>query len=143
MDGALDPNRIGVCFDTCHAFATGYGLNSLDGVKKTVSDLDEHIGLENLYLIHLNDSKGSIGDCLDRHEHIGKGKIGITGMSAILNLKDLYHIPVVLETPIDNDGDDKRDIGTVKKTDSILRMKIVCCNLAPREKQLVSPLADL
>jgi len=115
IDETLDMNRIGVCFDTCHAFAAGYDLNSLDAVKKTVSDLDEQIGLENLYLIHLNDSKGNIGDCLDRHEHIGKGKIGISGMSAILNLKELYHVPVVLETPIDNDGDDKGDMATVKK----------------------------
>ena len=88
MDESLDTSRVGVCFDTCHAFAAGYDLSSLDGVKKTVSDFDKNIGLENLYLIHLNDSKGNVGNCLDRHEHIGKGKIGIAGMSAILKLKE-------------------------------------------------------
>ena len=87
MDESLDTGRIGVCFDTCHAFAAGYDLSSFDGVKKTVSDFDDSIGLENLHLIHLNDSKGNVGDCLERHEHIGKGKIGIAEMSAILNLK--------------------------------------------------------
>jgi deoxyribonuclease-4 len=115
LDEVLDLNRIGVCFDTCHAFAANYDLRSVEDVKKTVSELDDKVGLENLFLIHLNDSKGEVGDCLDRHENIGKGKIGMAGMAAILGLKELSHIPVVLETPVDNDGDDKRDIETVKK----------------------------
>jgi deoxyribonuclease IV len=115
IDEILDVERIGVCFDTCHAFASGYDLRTENAVKKTIAEFDEQVGLEKLYLIHLNDSKGNLGDCLDRHEHIGKGKIGPAGMSAILKLKDLHHIPVVLETPIDKEGDDKKDIATVKK----------------------------
>lgn len=115
IDNTLDLDRIGVCFDTCHAFAAGYDLRSADAVKKTMLDFDDQIGLDKLFLIHLNDSKGNLGDGLDRHENIGDGKIGRAGMSAILNMKELSHIPVVLETPIDKEGDDKRNVETVKK----------------------------
>ena len=115
IDESIDVGRIGVCFDTCHAFAAGYDLRSSDQVKKTMSDFEEQIGFDKLFLIHLNDSKGKLGDGLDRHENIGKGKIGLKGMSAILKMKELLHIPVVLETPIDKEGDDKRNIETVKK----------------------------
>jgi len=115
IDNTLDMDRIGVCFDTCHAFAAGYDLRSVDAVKKTMLDFDDQIGLDKLFLIHLNDSKGDLGDGLDRHENIGDGKIGRAGMSAILNMKELSHIPVVLETPIDKEGDDKRNVAIAKK----------------------------
>jgi deoxyribonuclease IV len=114
LDEILNLDRIGVCFDTCHAFASGYDLRSIQAVKKTIAEFDESIGLENLHLIHLNDSKGNLGDCLDRHEHIGKGRIGATGMAAILKSKELSRVPIVLETPVEREGDDKRDIDTVK-----------------------------
>lgn len=115
MDEVMDVDRIGVCFDTCHAFAANHDLRTPESVKQTFSEFDEQVGLDNLHLIHLNDSKGNLGDCLDRHEHIGKGKIGREGMEAVLNLKELHHIPVVLETPIDEEGDDNRDIQVTKK----------------------------
>ncbi len=115
IDDVLDTSRIGVCFDTCHAFAAGYDLHTENAVERTFMDFECEVGLEKLYLIHLNDSKGALGDGLDRHEHIGKGKIGSEGMRAILSLKELYHIPVVLETPVDEEGEDRKDIQTVKK----------------------------
>lgn len=115
LEAIHDRDRVGVCFDTCHAFAANYDLRTMEAVQETIADLERNVGLENLHLIHLNDSKGGIGDSLDRHEHIGGGKIGIEGMSAILNLKELRHLPVVLETPMDEEGDDKRDIETVRK----------------------------
>ena len=108
-------NRVGVCLDTCHAFAAGYDLSTVDSVRAAVKKFEVEIGLDKLFLIHLNDSKGKLGDGLDRHEHIGKGHIGLKGMSAILHEKELSHIPVVLETPLEEEGDDKRDIQTVKK----------------------------
>ena len=108
-------DRIGVCFDTCHAFAAGYDLRSEDAVNRTFGEFERQIGKKKLFLIHLNDSKGEIGDGLDRHEHIGEGEIGKNGMSAILRLEELAHIPVVLETPYEKDGDDKLDILRVKK----------------------------
>ncbi|MDG6906240.1 MAG: deoxyribonuclease IV [Nitrososphaerota archaeon] len=115
LDAIHDRRRVGVCFDTCHAFAANYDMRTIEAVQETVAELETNVGLENLHLIHLNDSKGGIGDSLDRHEHIGEGNIGVEGMSAILNLKELSHLPFVLETPMDEDGDDKRDIETVKK----------------------------
>ncbi len=107
-------DRVGVCLDTCHAFAVGYDLSSVESVRTTIKKFELEIGLDKLFLIHLNDSRGKLGDGLDRHEHIGKGHIGLKGMSAILHEKGLSHIPVVLETPLEKEGDDKRDIETVK-----------------------------
>lgn len=111
----IDDKRTGVCFDTCHAYAAGYDLSSPETVRNTLTIFDREIGIHRLCLIHLNDSKGGIGDGLDRHEHIGKGKIGLKGMSAMLNEKRLDHLPLILETPFEKEGDDRRDIATVKK----------------------------
>jgi deoxyribonuclease-4 len=115
LDELADVQRVGVCFDTCHAFAAGYDLRTEDKVHETLSEFDEKIGLEHLRLIHLNDSKGSLGDGLDRHEHIGEGKIGPKGISAILRAREIANIPVILETPIEKEGDDKLDILRAKK----------------------------
>ncbi len=110
-----DRNRIGVCLDTCHAFASGYDLSSEMSVEKTAESFDSLIGLSNIYLIHLNDSKGKLGSSLDRHESIGKGNIGLKGMKAILNTKKFGNIPVNLETPRDYEGEDRENIETTKK----------------------------
>lgn len=107
--------RIGVCFDTCHAFASGYDLRNPDAVSNTIDEFDGEVGLEYLRLVHLNDSKGKIGDGKDRHENIGEGQIGMEGMKAILGSKRLRHIPLILETPVEKEGDDRRNIETVKK----------------------------
>lgn len=115
LDGVSETNRIGVCLDTCHAFASGYDLSTVKAVRETVDKFETEVGIDRLFLIHLNDSKGNLGDRLDRHEHIAKGKIGNEGMRAILHEKRLSHIPVVLETPFEKEGDDKRDIASVKK----------------------------
>lgn len=115
IDGLSDKNRAGVCLDTCHAFAAGYDLSSANAVRETFRKFEREVGIDRLFLIHLNDSKGNLGDGLDRHEHIAKGKIGLEGMSAILHEDRLLHIPVVLETPFEKEGDDKRDIAAVKK----------------------------
>jgi deoxyribonuclease-4 len=79
-----DRGRIGVCFDTCHAFAAGYDLVSQGAVEQTLRRFGETIGLKELKLVHLNDSKGGLGSRIDRHEHIGMGKIGETGFRNIL-----------------------------------------------------------
>jgi deoxyribonuclease IV len=106
--------RMGVCLDSCHAFASDYDLSSASSVEKTVEAFDSLIGLSNLYLIHLNDSKGKLGSGLDRHESIGKGNIGRSGMSAILSNEKLKSLPVILETPKDYDGEDRENIKTTK-----------------------------
>lgn len=105
-------DRFGVCFDTCHAFAYGYDLRTEKDVSATFKKFDDAVGFENLKILHLNDSKGEIGSNLDRHEHIGLGKIGEKGMTSVIKLAAKKDIPIILETPIDNVRD---DYGNLKK----------------------------
>ena len=106
--------RMGVCFDTCHAFASGYDLRSEVAMKKTMEEFDVIIGRDFLKLIHLNDSKGDLGSAKDRHENIGEGKIGLEGFRALLGLKSFSQIPVILETPIEKVGDDRKNLDLTK-----------------------------
>lgn len=108
-------NRFGVCFDTCHAFAYGYDLRTEKDVVGTFKKFEETVGFEHLKILHLNDSKGEIGSNLDRHEHIGLGKIGEAGMKAVIRLANKKNIPIILETPIDNTRDDFGNIKKVKE----------------------------
>lgn len=109
-------NRFGVCLDTCHAFAYGYDLRTEKHVTETFKKFDDAVGFENLKILHLNDSKGELGSNLDRHEHIGLGKIGENGMTAVVKLANKKNIPIILETPIDNTRD---DFGNLKKVKEI------------------------
>jgi len=111
LSGIEDEKRIGVCFDTCHAFAAGYDLVSRVAVEETLRKFDEVIGLKKLKLVHLNDSKGGLGSRIDRHEHIGLGKIGEKGFRNILK-SNLRALPLILETPID---EKRNDIENLKK----------------------------
>lgn len=117
--GILDeldfPGRLGVCFDTCHAFAAGYELRTEEGLTGTLAQFDEQVGLRNLRIIHLNDTKGDRGSGLDRHEHIGMGFIGEEGMRGILHHKALRQIPFICETPVDERRDDRGNIAKVRE----------------------------
>ncbi len=104
--------RFGICLDTCHAFAAGYDLRTEENVIKTLDKFDDVIGFEHLKILHLNDSKGELGCNVDRHEHIGLGKIGEKGLSKIIKIMNKKGIPIVLETPIDDKRD---DFGNLKK----------------------------
>jgi deoxyribonuclease-4 len=95
------PERVGICFDTSHAFAAGYDLRTVDSVEETIGKIDELIGFEKLKLVHLNDSKGDLNSRIDRHEHIGLGKIGEEGFRILLGSR-LGSLPLILETPIDS-----------------------------------------
>lgn len=108
-------DRFGVCLDTCHAFAAGYDLRSEKEVSDTFKKFDDAIGFEHLRILHLNDSKGELGSSLDRHEHVGLGKIGEKGMSSVIKLAKKKDIPLILETPIDNTRDDFGNIKKVKE----------------------------
>lgn len=99
--------RIGVCLDTCHAFAAGYDLRTVSACEKTFSDLDTIVGMKYLRAMHLNDSKGDVACKADRHEHIGQGKIGLEAFRFIMNDARFDNIPMVLETP---GGDYSREI---------------------------------
>ena len=109
----LPRNGYGMCLDTCHAFASGYDLKDADACNEFMDKFDNIVGLNVLKFIHLNDSKGDIGSHLDRHEHIGLGKIGIHGLKSILNTKSLKDLPVIMETPIDSTRDNSKNLQVV------------------------------
>ncbi|NCN07736.1 deoxyribonuclease IV [Candidatus Falkowbacteria bacterium] len=108
----LKKYRLGICFDTAHAFASGYDLSSPVAVKKTFTEFDKIVGIKNLKLIHANDSKVELNTKKDRHDNIGQGKIGKTGFLAIVKLANQYDIDMILETPGDNER--AKDIMTLK-----------------------------
>jgi len=91
--------RIGVCIDTCHLFTSGYDIRTKTAFEKTFSEFDKIIGFQYLKGMHLNDSKPDLGSKIDRHESIGKGKIGIEAFSFIVNDDRFEEIPLILETP--------------------------------------------
>jgi deoxyribonuclease-4 len=109
-----DRKRLGICFDTCHAFAAGYDLVSRRAVEHTLQRFDEIIGLEEMKLVHLNDSKGGLSSRIDRHEHIGLGKIGEKGFINILHSR-LGQLPLILETPIDERRSDVENLRKVRE----------------------------
>ena len=113
-DQVEDKNRIGVCLDTAHAFEAGYDLSRAKGLEETIEDFDRSIGLEKLYLIHLNDSKTPFGSRVDRHWHIGEGHIGLEGFRRIVNHRQLLHLSAIMETPRQDDGDDFRNMSVIK-----------------------------
>ena len=115
MDGITEKKRIGICFDTCHAFAAGYELRTDDGLQDTLSQFDDVIGLHHLKIIHLNDTKGERGSGLDRHEHIGMGFIGEEGFRRILHHKVFIDLPLICETPSDGRRDDQGNIKKVRE----------------------------
>ncbi len=97
---AIDrPDRLGICLDTSHIFAAGYDIRTAEAYRQTMADFDAVIGLERLYLLHLNDSKSDFGSRVDRHDHIGKGKIGLDGFACIMTDPRLARIPKIIETP--------------------------------------------
>jgi len=115
MDGIENHTRTGVCFDTCHAFAAGYELRTEKGLADTLSQFEDHIGIRNLKIIHLNDSKGDRGSGLDRHEHIGMGFIGENGFRNLLCHPVLSALPLICETPVDERRDNGGNIGKVRE----------------------------
>ena len=109
----LDHKQIGVCFDTCHAFSCGYDLRTEIQVDKIVDHFNNTIGLKELKLVHLNDSKGDINSRLDRHEHIGLGKIGEAGVAALLRHSKIKNLPIIMETPINDVRGDPENLKVV------------------------------
>jgi len=104
---------IGVCFDTCHAFVSGYDLRTTAAVKKTLKEFEKHIGLKKLKLVHANDTQKDLGSHVDRHEHIGLGQIEEKGFRALMQNPALRSVDWILETP--RDGKKINDLKTLKK----------------------------
>ncbi|MFZ1898803.1 deoxyribonuclease IV [Methanoregula sp.] len=115
IDGIEKSDRIGICFDTCHAFAAGYELRTKEGLEATLGQLDGTLGIGRLKVIHVNDTKGDLGSGLDRHEHIGMGFIGEEGFRHILHHPVFAPLPLVCETPVDDRRDDRGNIGKVRE----------------------------
>jgi deoxyribonuclease IV len=106
--------KLGMCFDTCHAFVSGYDVSSAAGLDQTLEELDRTIGLDRLKIVHFNDSKYGLGSRRDRHAHIGEGEIGRAGMRRIARHPALREKAFILETPKKTPEDDPRNIALVK-----------------------------
>ncbi|MCH7948532.1 MAG: deoxyribonuclease IV [candidate division Zixibacteria bacterium] len=109
IDGVKVQDHIGVCLDTCHIFAAGYPIGDPKEYKKTMKKFEDLIGIDKLKIIHMNDSKKEFGSKKDRHEHIGKGHIGIEAFRNIVNDKRLKNIPMILETPKEEELKEDRE----------------------------------
>ncbi len=105
---------IGFCLDTAHCLASGYDLASERGLRETVRQAEQVLGLENVRVFHANDSKTPLGSRVDRHQHIGEGCIGAEGFRRILAHPKLRTKPFILETPRDRESDDRRNMETLK-----------------------------
>jgi deoxyribonuclease IV len=105
---------IGFCLDTCHLLASGHDVSTAEGLKKTIAEADRILGLENVRVMHANDSKTPLGSHVDRHANIGEGYIGLEGFRRILGSGRLRNKAFILETPVDKDGDDRRNLETLK-----------------------------
>lgn len=107
--------RLEVCFDTCHAFAAGFDLSTQDGVDRTLDLFGDIVGLDKMRVIHLNDSKGPLGGNLDRHEFIGRGRIGPRGFRAFLHANGVSSKPLIMETPFKDTKGMRESLATVRK----------------------------
>jgi deoxyribonuclease-4 len=103
IENVEQTDRLGVCLDTCHVFAAGYDLRTSEGYEDMWKQFDTLVGRERLKAIHLNDSKNGCGTRKDRHEHIGKGHLGIEPFQFLMNDERLTNIPMILETEKDKE----------------------------------------
>lgn len=114
IDGVEDNARVGVCLDTCHAFAAGYDFRTKESYEEMMESLEQNLGREWVKVLHLNDSKGKLASNLDRHVHIGEGEIGIEGFRFIVNDPRWNGVAMLLETPKGDDlVDDRRNLATL------------------------------
>ncbi len=115
MDMVEDVSRLGFCFDTCHVFTAGYDLRTRDAYEKTMEEFDRVIGLERLKVFHLNDAKNDLGSRIDRHQHIGKGELGLDAFRFLLNDPRFVNLPKILETPKGKDlTEDKMNLAVLE-----------------------------
>jgi deoxyribonuclease-4 len=115
IDKIEQKERIGVCLDTCHAYAAGYDLSLETGYVRLMTEIERSVGLKRLSLVHLNDTRDGLGSHRDRHEHIGKGNIGIDGFRRMIRDPRLAHAAFILETPKDSATADKSNLFVVKR----------------------------
>ena len=99
IERSSQPDRLGVCFDTCHVFAAGYDLRTEDNYCQTFDIFDQIVGLDRIKAYHLNDAKSEFGSRVDRHDHIGQGNIGPIAFELLVNDPRLQNRPMIIETP--------------------------------------------
>jgi deoxyribonuclease-4 len=111
------PERLGVCLDTCHLFAAGYELRTRQGYARTMRELEACVGIARVKVVHVNDSKADLGGRVDRHAHIGEGKLGAPAFRLLLNDPRFRRVPMILETPKDGDGGvaDRRNLARLRR----------------------------
>lgn len=114
--------KIGFCIDTCHCLAAGYDVSTAAGLRDTVKEMDKTLGIANVPVIHCNDSKGALGSHLDRHQNIGEGYIGAEGFGRILTHPKLRAKAFILETPIDEEGDDLKNVEALKRAAKLKKL---------------------
>lgn len=113
--GALPELKLGVCLDTAHLFAAGYDIRTEGGLEETLAQVHMKVGLDRVKVFHVNDSKVPLGARVDRHEHIGRGKIGRQAFRRLLHHRTLAGKTFILETPIDRPGDDRRNMQALRR----------------------------
>lgn len=108
-------DSVGMCFDTAHAFASGYDISSIEGLHETIDEIESIIGLNKLRIIHINDSRGKLDSGVDHHEHIGKGFIGLTCFGELMQHPRFKFISMILETPKDDATSDKKNLNLLRE----------------------------
>ncbi|KAI9824882.1 MAG: hypothetical protein M1832_001487 [Thelocarpon impressellum] len=133
-----DKSRVGVCLDTCHAFAAGYDLRTPETFKATLTALDATIGLRYLSALHINDSKAPFGAHRDLHQNIGLGFLGLRAFHNVVNEPRFEGLPMVLETPIDRDGKEDKGIWAreIKLLESLIGMDVESSEFLEQESRL-------
>jgi len=111
----LGYDDLGVCLDTCHLWAAGYDFGTEDGMVELLGEVEDTVGLENVHYLHLNDSKHPLGSEKDEHEHVGEGEIGEAPFRRFVNQAELEDLPMVLETPVDDEKGYAWNIETVRE----------------------------
>jgi deoxyribonuclease IV len=123
IQNADDGDRYGVCIDTCHIFAAGYGLQTQAEYDETMQQLDEHLGIDKVQAFHLNDSKKEQGTRVDRHDHIGEGFLGLEPFRFVLNDKRFKDLPMYLETKKEKRDDEEMDAVNLRTLKSLMKKK--------------------
>ncbi|HEX3604440.1 MAG TPA: TIM barrel protein, partial [Candidatus Dormibacteraeota bacterium] len=131
---AGDDERLGVCLDTCHSFASGYELRSAAGVDSTVEEFERQVGFDRLALVRANDSVVELGAARDRHANIGEGCIGAAGFARLLEHPRLRAVPWILEVPGDGQGPDLKQVNRLRELAGLptVAPEAVALKAAPR-----------
>ncbi len=121
IEGVAEPDRVGVCIDTCHAFAAGYPLATEQEYADTIGQLDRLVGLEHVKAFHLNDSKQPLGSRVDRHEHIGRGQMGLEPFRNLLSDPRFSQTPMYLETAKEQENGEEMDVVNLRTLRGLIR----------------------